>query len=98
MADPYADPDKTALPYVDAALRVVCQGLLGKAGNNSDDHMTYLKSLEENLCDAVPQNLTSDVKNSLAYLRDRVGVPRDLPLASGRQLRAHLNWAIDALD
>ena len=34
---------------------------------------------------------------SAAYLRDRVGVPRDLPLPAARQLRAHLNWFIESL-
>lgn len=34
---------------------------------------------------------------SMEYLRDRVGVPRDLPLPAARQLRAHLNWFIDSL-
>jgi hypothetical protein len=33
----------------------------------------------------------------LAYLRDRVGVPRDLPLAAARYLRAYLNKGIDIL-
>ncbi len=32
-----------------------------------------------------------------AYMRDRVGVPRDLPLPAARQFRAHLNWFIDSL-
>jgi glutathione S-transferase len=34
---------------------------------------------------------------SCAYLRDRIGVPRDLDLPAARQLRAHLNWFIDAV-
>jgi glutathione S-transferase len=38
-----------------------------------------------------------DVRASLAYLRDRVGVPRDMPLPAARQLRAHFNWCIDEL-
>lgn len=34
---------------------------------------------------------------SAGYLRDRVGVPRDMKLPAARQLRAHLNWLIDSL-
>lgn len=37
------------------------------------------------------------VAASAMYLRDRVGVPRDLPYPAARQLRAHLNWLIDSL-
>ena len=35
---------------------------------------------------------------SAEYMRDRVGVPRDLPYPAARQLRAHLNWLINSLE
>lgn len=46
---------------------------------------------------AAPQHDGGTVIPALAYLRDRVCVPRDLRLPAARQFRAHLNWAIDAL-
>lgn len=37
---------------------------------------------------------TRELDDCLAYLRDRIGVPRDLPLPAAMMLRKHLNWAI----
>jgi glutathione S-transferase len=34
---------------------------------------------------------------SLAYFRDRIGVPRDMSYPAARQLRAHLNWVAEQL-
>lgn len=95
LADPYADPDEEARPHVDNVLRVVCEALLDDGEDR--DHLSFLQSLEDKLSSSVPSDKKDDVVGSLAYLRDRTGVPRDLPLAAARQLRAHLNWAIRAL-
>ena len=40
---------------------------------------------------------TQQLDTCLAYLRDRIGVPRDMGQAAAMQLRAHLNWAIALL-
>jgi glutathione S-transferase len=89
LADPYADPDLSIAPTVDAAIRVVCLAL--SSTELPDD------SYSKMLIDVVPANQVDGVVSSMAYLRDRVGVPRDLPLAAGRYLRAYLNWGIDVL-
>jgi len=95
LADPYAKSDDSVIPHVDAVLRIVCQALLD---DETTEHMDYLATLTDSLKRSVPKNKSKDVSKSLAYLRDRIGVPRDLPLAAARHLRAHLNWAIDLLD
>jgi glutathione S-transferase len=37
---------------------------------------------------------TMQLDTCLAYLRDRIGVPRDMGPAAAMQLRSHLNWVI----
>ena len=54
-------------------------------------------SFKQQLLDVVPASSKDGVASSLEYVRDRVGVPRDLPLAAGRYLRAYLNWGVDVL-
>jgi glutathione S-transferase len=40
---------------------------------------------------------TRQLDSCLAYLRDRIGVPRDMGQSAALQLRAHLNWVIALL-
>lgn len=97
LADPYAESDAGIVDAVDAALRVTVLALQDVDGDPSSPSQqpspTYVAMLRQ----AVPPSQTKGVVSSLAYLRDRIGVPRDLPLASARYLRAYLNWAIDSL-
>ncbi len=99
LADPYAEPDISVQPQVEHALSIICETLLDDTDYESSQQ--HYESLQNKfgmaLKQSIPAEKVNDVKSSLAYLRDRVGVPRDLPLAAARHLRAHLNWAIDIL-
>lgn len=93
LADPYAQADTNIQPSVDTALRVVCAALRAV-----DEQSLPSNAMADALCKSVPKAHVSGVVSSLAYVRDRVGVPRDLPLAAARYLRAYLNWGIETLN
>lgn len=89
LADPYAKPNLDHQVEVDAALRYVAHLMLtGKVSDGSHE--------DSGVCTTGPSASASDaVPPSLIYLRDRVGVPRDMTYPAARQFRAHLNWMID---
>uniref|UniRef100_A0A7S0Q824 GST N-terminal domain-containing protein n=1 Tax=Coccolithus braarudii TaxID=221442 RepID=A0A7S0Q824_9EUKA len=85
LADPYAIADETIVPQVDAALRLVAYVLLRGAdglGNGAPAELTGLG------------RRSKDLVLCLEYLRERIGVPRDMSETAAAALRAHLNWAI----
>jgi glutathione S-transferase len=107
LADPYAESDISIVDTVDAVLRVTAMALQDiddDDGTSADqlrglpDSTKYRPLLEAAMGTESGSAVVKDgVIKSLEYLRDRVGVPRDLPLASARYLRAYLNWTIDRL-
>jgi glutathione S-transferase len=84
LADPNARGSEEIIPAVSLALRLVLHCMLETEIAKGISH----EAVRELGLPAV----TSDC---LRYLRDRVGVPRDMSVHAARQLRAHLNLLID---
>lgn len=82
LADPYAVADESYAPAVDTALRTIAGALLSGA---TDVDPGVLRSLA-----------TREVQDCLLYVRERVGVPRDMTVHGARLFRAHINWFVDA--
>lgn len=95
LADPNATPSEAVQGAVSAVLRVVCAALL--EGSTEESHDATMVVMAQTIVKEGGSEFATGVVNSLAYLRDRVGVPRDMKLPAARQLRAHLNWAIGTI-
>ena len=91
LSDPNATPNNSVKESVDACLRAVSIALI------HDDEAKANSTIEEVVSVLSNDGGKAHVENviaSLMYLRDRIGVPRDMRLPAARQLRARLNWAI----
>ena len=90
LADPLATPAEGAVrDAVQDALLVVAQVLLADCDVAAADVAALA---------ARGAGDRAAVRECLAYLRERVGVPRDMSYPAARCLRATLNWVSDALE
>lgn len=89
LADPNAKANESVYSSVDSSLRLIAIALL-------DGHETITSELNQlaNEIKSTGELHTENVVKSLVYLRDRVGVPRDMKLPAARQLRSHINFVI----
>ena len=102
--DPNAVPNETYFPVVDAALRYIVADMLREA--SADDESAAGTSIPAAAAAAAAIDPGSsdisgwpkaEVETSLVYLRERVGVPRDMSVHGARMLRAHINKFIAEL-
>jgi glutathione S-transferase len=89
LADPNATPNESVYQSVDTFLRLIAVALLDGHESVASDMAEVAREIT-----LIGEEHTQNVVKSLSYLRDRIGVPRDMKLPAARQLRAHINFAI----
>lgn len=92
LSDPNAVPNDSVKGSVDNCLRIVSMAMLHGTDAVAEDLKSAIDVVKEGGSEHV-----GNVIDSLVYLRDRVGVPRDMSLPAARQLRAHLNFVIGSM-
>jgi glutathione S-transferase len=97
LADPYAEANLNYEKHMDVCLRAVADSLLHGPSSLEANGVQMVEGLKALETPSDKKRLQSDLTKSLAYLRDRVGVPRDMSYPAARQLRAHLNFASDLI-
>lgn len=94
LADPHATPNLEHQAAMSYALACTAHALL-KGADTAQQNIGDGAWLSDD--DAHREKAAAAVVTSLQYLRDRVGVPRDMQLPAARQFRAHLNLVIDTI-
>ncbi|CAJ1941335.1 unnamed protein product [Cylindrotheca closterium] len=92
LSDPNAVPGESVIGSVDTILKLVSSAMLDGVDNQKTT--AEMKETAKIIMADGGDEHRDNVIASLAYLRDRIGVPRDMRLPAARQLRAHLNWSI----
>mmetsp|Transcript_3872 Transcript_3872/g.6409 ORF Transcript_3872/g.6409 Transcript_3872/m.6409 type:complete len:513 (+) Transcript_3872:73-1611(+) len=90
LADPNAVSYLDAIPVIDASVRTILSNMIDSISIRSGDsiHNNNAARLDSLAMDA---SLRAIVSSCLVYLRDRVGVPRDMSVHAAKQFRSHIN-------
>jgi len=92
FADPYANPNPEMVPSVDSILRVVTSSLLA-----GDPQVARGVRSQVEAETGIPTAGWGKAGDCVAYLRDRIGSPRDMSMPAAKLFRSYLNEAIAAL-